>query len=101
MHEPYFSKVRNFLLQDSGSILQDDSGIPLRYFLDGQWRCYFFGRYSGTLDIFKKYSQADCQQAFANGAGELPFGTGYKWRLGESNLMLGVKQEAPRALPAQ
>jgi len=101
MHEPYFSRVRNFILQNSGSVLQDDSGIPFKFFMNGQWRCYFYGTYSGTLDIFKKYYQPDYQNAFASGSAALPFGTGYKWREGQSNLMFAVKQEAPRALPAQ
>ncbi len=59
MHETYFSNIRNFLMGKAVAVLQDDSGIPFRYFLGGGWQIYFFGRYSGTLDIFKKYYQAD------------------------------------------
>ena len=98
MHESSFSTIRSFLLDDAVSILQDDSGIPLRYFDGGRWRLYFFGRYSGVLDIFTKYHQPALQSAFQTaGAGELPFGTGYKWRKGESNLTLAVGQAPPRA----
>lgn len=103
MHEPYFSRIRTFLLTKGAAVLQDDSGIPFRFFQDGNWRCWFFGMYTGTLDIFKEYHQADLQAAFS-AAGTtlpLPFGTGYKWRKGESNLMLAVRQQAPRAEPAQ
>ena len=99
MHEPYFSKVRKFLLENSTSVLQDDSGIPLKYFQDGRWRCWFFGKYSGTLDIFKKYYQADMVKAFELSGEPLPFGTGYKWRAGASNLMLAVPQAPQRAEP--
>ena len=100
MHEPSFSTIRSFLLDDAVSILQDDSGIPLRYFDGGRWRLYFFGRYAGVLDIFTKYHQPALGEAFQRaGAGELPFGTGYKWRKGESNLMLAVGQAPPRAEP--
>jgi hypothetical protein len=62
------------------------------------WRCWFFGTYSGTLDIFAKYYQRDLHAAFAapGAAAPLPFGTGYKWRAGESNLLLAVRQQAPR-----
>lgn len=99
-HETYFSKIRTFLLEQAESVLQDDSGIPLRFFLDGNWRCWFFGSYTGTLDIFKKYFQSDMQKAFATSAVPLPFGTGYKWREGQSNLMLAVPQKVPpRAEP--
>jgi hypothetical protein len=106
LHESYFSRIRSFLLKQAISVLQDDSGIPLRFFRDGNWRLWLFGTYSGTLDIFTKYYQSDLQAAFATpgAAISLPFGTGYKWRLGESNLMLAVKQsmqptQPPAAVP--
>jgi hypothetical protein len=96
LHESYFSRIRSFLLNQAISVLQDDSGIPFRYFRDGNWRLWLFGTYSGTLDIFTKYYQSDLQAAFAapGAAVPLPFGTGYKWRLGESNLLLAVRQQA-------
>jgi hypothetical protein len=101
LHEPYFSRIRTFLLGQAASVLQDDSGIPLRFFRGGDWRLWFFGVYSGTLSIFSKYYQNDLQAAFATPAMalNLPFGTGYKWRAGESNLLLAIKQQAPKAEP--
>ena len=105
LHEPYFSRIRSFLLNYAISVLQDDSGIPFRFFRDGRWQLWLFGTYSGTLDIFAKYYQSDLQSAFATSraAAPLPFGTGYKWRLGESNLMLAIKQQAqaPASVPIQ
>jgi hypothetical protein len=105
LHEPYFSRIRSFLLNSAISVLQDDSGIPFRFFRDGRWQLWFFGTYSGTLDIFAKYYQSDLQAAYSTPgvAAPLPFGTGYKWRLGESNLMLAVKQQAqaPASAPIQ
>jgi hypothetical protein len=98
MHESSFSKIRKFLLTTSDSVLQDDSGIPLKNFLNGQWRLSFFGTYSGTLDIFKTYHQTEMTDAFV-GASRLPFGTGYKWRPGESNLTLAIRAEPPKAMP--
>lgn len=100
MHSQDFSRIRSFLLEESDAILQDDSGIPLQQFLDGRWRLRFFGVYSGVLDIFKSYHQQKLDAAFASPDGPLPFGTGYKWRPGESNLMLAVRSNPARALPA-
>jgi len=100
LHEPYFSRSRDFLLTHSVAILQDDSGIPLRYFLSsGPWQLNFFGTYTAPLDLFKKYPQPDLAAAYQSaGATPLDFGTGYKWKKGESNLMLAVRQAAaPRA----
>ncbi len=99
LHETYFSRIRNFLLSQSFSVLQDDSGIPFSFFRDGQWRCWFFGTYNGTLDIFKKYHQPELLGAFAGSAQAMSFGTGYKWRVGESNLLLAIRQEPARAEP--
>lgn len=99
LHESYFSRARDFLLTRSSAILQDDSGIPLRYFAG--WQITFFGAYTTPLEIFKKYFQPDLVQAYTV-AGPVPlaFGTGYKWKVGESNLMLAVKPaSAPRAEP--
>lgn len=100
LHEGYFSGIRKYLLDAGQSVLQDDSGLPFSVFRDGNWRCYFFGTYSGTLEIFSKYEQPELRAAFAGPSAPLPFGTGYKWRRGESNLLLAVKQFAPpRAEP--
>jgi hypothetical protein len=101
LHESYFSRIRSFLLSHAVSVLQDDSGIPFRYFRDGNWRLWLFGTYSGTLDIFTKYYQSDLQTAFAppGASAPLPFGTGYKWRLGESNLLLAVRQQRQTTAP--
>lgn len=99
MHEGYFSRIRTFLLQQALSVLQDDSGIPFKEFRTGDWRLWFFGTYSGTLNIFKKYEQAELGAAFS-GAQPLPFGTGYKWQQGQSNLLLAVRlAETPKAIP--
>jgi len=99
MHGPSFSVIREFLLRQGASVLQDDSGIPFSYFQNGEWRCYFFGAYTGTLDIFKKYHQAELDRAFRVAGVPLAFGTGYKWKVGESNLLLAIRQVPPRAEP--
>ena len=97
LHESSFSRIRGFLLGRAQSVLQDDSGMPFSFFQNGEWRLWFFGRYSGTLEIFKQYDQPILREAFQTSGAPLPFGTGYKWRLGESNLLLAVKQAPPRA----
>ncbi|MFY8215596.1 MAG: hypothetical protein ACOVMP_03240 [Chthoniobacterales bacterium] len=102
LHENYFSTVRTFLLQESRAVLQDDSGIPIRFFPPGTWNVTFFGAYSGTLDLFAKYFQKDLEEIYRSGMPVLPidFGTGYKWQLGESNLMLAVKAGITTPSPA-
>ena len=45
LHSGGFNKVRDFLLEHSATILQDDSGIPLVYFDPKKWRVQPFGHY--------------------------------------------------------
>ncbi|MEM8744138.1 MAG: hypothetical protein AAGF14_05835, partial [Pseudomonadota bacterium] len=45
MHVGGFSRVRDFVLKHSAIIVQDDSGIPLKYLSDGRWNLYPFGQY--------------------------------------------------------
>ena len=97
LHESAFSKIRGFLLAQGRSVLQDDSGIPLSFFQNGDWRVWYFGTYTGTLNLFKSYHQSKMVEAFRSSGVPLAFGTGYKWRQGQSNLLLAVKQEPPKA----
>jgi hypothetical protein len=101
MHEPYFSTVRNFLLSKSSMIVQDDSGIPLSAFVaSGPWSLNFYGAYNGTLDLFKGHVQPDLTQAYQQQhVVPLTFGTGYKFKLGESNLMIAVRQSTANVVP--
>jgi hypothetical protein len=86
-----FNIVRNLLLDQSATILQDDSGIPLAYFNPKQWRFQAFGRYVGPLNIFGAKYQERLAALFARGAIPLDFGIGYRWRKNESNLLLAQK----------
>src|SRR5262249_6326815 len=45
LHTPSFSQVRSFLLQNSATLLQDDTGVPFNYFEPAKWRLKPFGRY--------------------------------------------------------
>ncbi|HET6409830.1 MAG TPA: hypothetical protein VFG14_18210, partial [Chthoniobacteraceae bacterium] len=66
MHGDGFSKSRDFLLTNCRVIVQDDSGVPLRYFGSDRWQLRFFGRYTNTTGgIFAKYYQSDLAAAYA------------------------------------
>ena len=62
LHEGGFETVRNFLLQNSVAVLQDDSGIPVHFFAPDRWTLRFFGIYTGPIDLFKNFYQADLRQ---------------------------------------
>ncbi|RPD46460.1 hypothetical protein DNI29_15830 [Hymenobacter sediminis] len=99
MHKSYFSKVRNLVLERSNYLLQDDSGIAMKYFRPANWQFTFYGTYKRPINLFAKHYQPALTKAYtdsANPARPLPFGTGYNWRANESNLLL-----ARRASTAQ
>jgi hypothetical protein len=93
MHEDYFSQARADFLARSTSILQDDSGIPIRYFAPETWEVRCYGRYQDPIPLFSEYLQPDLRAAFQLWPdSRLPFGHGYQFRSAESNLMFAVRR---------
>jgi hypothetical protein len=90
LHSGSFSTVRNFLLANSASIIQDDSGIPLGYYSANKWRFFPFGRYAGPIDRFPGKYQQSYAELFRS-AQPMDFGIGYRWRPHESNLLLSIR----------
>ena len=95
MHRDHFSEVRNFLLERSRLLLQDDFGIPVNRFDQALWQLRLFGHYSGPIGLFANRYQSKLAQLFEQGHVEpIEFGIGYRWRPQTSNLMLAVKTDA-------
>ena len=90
LHSGNFTTVRDFLLTNSATIIQDDSGIPLAYYSTKKWRLFPFGRYLGPIDEFLGRYQ-DSYAALFRRAQPIDFGIGYRWRTHESNLLLSVR----------
>ncbi len=88
MHTDGFGAVRNFLLEHSRVIVQDDSGIPLRAF-PKNWAVRTFGRVVPHGDEFEKYNQPDLA-AVAAGNLALGFAFGYHWQKERGLLMLAT-----------
>jgi hypothetical protein len=90
--------VRSFLVDNTATLVQDDSGVPLRFLDEKSWRVTAFGRYLNPISIFsRKTYQPNMRQLFAKSAQPLDFGIGYRWRPKESNLLLAVKEPGARA----
>jgi hypothetical protein len=94
LHKNHFAKVRRILLNNSETIVQDDSGIPLAYFEQRRWRFLAFGRYHGPISVFANFYQPRMAELFQN-ANPMDFGIGYQWRKNESNLIVAQKQPPP------
>ena len=64
LFESGFATIRNFILDHSNMIVQDDSGIPLAYFDPNKWNMRFFGVYLGPIDIFKQHYQPRLRELY-------------------------------------
>ncbi len=93
LHAGNFSTVRDFLLANSATIVQDDSGIPLNDYNPKKWRFFPFGRYAGPIHEFPGRYQQSYADLFRRSQ-PMDFGIGYRWRSYESNLLLSVKLPA-------
>ncbi|MDP1583561.1 MAG: hypothetical protein Q8M18_09055 [Bradyrhizobium sp.] len=90
LHSGNFTTVRDFILANSATIIQDDSGVPLAHYDRKQWRFFPFGRYAGPIDEFPGRYQPAYADLFRRSQ-PMDFGIGYRWRTHESNLLLSVK----------
>lgn len=94
MHNESFSVVRDFLLAHSATILQDDSGIPARFFKLEDWQIHPHGRYLGPIPYYgNRYYQRQLSNLFRSHHAEpIAFGVGYRWRRNQSHLLLAKRR---------
>jgi hypothetical protein len=98
MHSEGFTKARQFVLDRSRTIVQDDSGIPLRSFRPEQWELQPYGTYIGPVAVFANRADSRLRELYRNGnPPKLAFGVGYRWRGHDSNLLVATKKSAPSA----
>ena len=90
LHSGNFTTVRDFLLANSATIIQDDSGIPLGNYNAKRWHFFPFGHYAGPIGEFPGRYQQSYAELFRR-AQPMDFGIGYRWRTRDSNLLLAVK----------
>jgi hypothetical protein len=96
LHGAEFTKVRELLLKQSRVILQDDSGIPLRFLKAPAWTVSFYGKYSKPVKDFNYGYQPDMEKAYASDphVKPLPFSFGYHWADGGASVLLAVRTGA-------
>jgi len=89
-----FHVMRNYILEQELSVLQDDSGIPYRFFKSSGWTVKLFGTYTKTIDMFKYKFQPDLQSAYEKQTTKLsvPFRIGYNVKFNETNLLFAKKK---------
>ena len=93
LFESGFATIRNFILDHSNMIVQDDSGIPLAYFDANKWNVRFFGVYLGPIDMFKQHYQPRLNELYQQtNPPPLDFGFGYRWNYKEANLSVATRK---------
>jgi len=94
LHKPDFSIMRDLILTESEAVLQDDSGIPVKYFDPQSFDIQLFGTYTQPIPLFAGSFQSDLKALYDSSktVRELPFGIGYQFQTGTSNLMLATKR---------
>ena len=100
LHTPQFSIVRDFLLAHGATVVQDDTGVPLKYLEQRTWKVQPFGRYVGPIPVFRGHFQSKLKTLFEkSGAPPIDFGIGYRWRLNESHVILALNPD-PQSPPS-
>ena len=98
MFDPKVSTAIRFVLDQSRYIVQEDSGIPLKYFEPSLWSLRFYGHYVRPISAFSQ----DYQEALASvykadkKIKPLPFGFGYYYNPVEANLMFAERRSMDR-----
>jgi hypothetical protein len=95
-----FSQIRRLLLEQSVALLQEDSGIPYRFFDSTAWHTQLYGVYRGPIQLFRNKFQQDLYQAYrTQPVKPIAFGIGYHSVPGTSNLFWAYRRDPQKALP--
>ena len=96
MHKGHFSNIRTYLLANSSTLVQDDSGIPCSFFEPEKWTLQVHGSYPGPIPLFKDFYQAKLAELYRTSKPTpLDFGIGYRHRAGESTLIVATRRPDP------
>ena len=88
MHTTYFSMIRDAILTHVSAIMQDDSGIPWRFYDQSKWDIQLYGSFSEPISMFEKYPQPDLRDAYQTSQPKpINFRIGYAR---QSNLQLSI-----------
>jgi hypothetical protein len=67
-HQKGFSQIRNYVLQISSGVVQDDTGIPFRYWDPAKWDVQLYGQYTKPYGSFRYMVQPDLRKAYSEGS---------------------------------
>ena len=92
-HNPPFTQVRDFILKNSKTVLQDDTGIAIAQFNERDWTLTPHGKYTRPINVFRGYFQPKMQELFDKGNPKpFDFSLGYRWRQGQSSMLQATRK---------
>ena len=92
MFEEGFNRIRDFILDHSKTIVQDDAGIPIANFNRDKWNIRVFGNYLGPIEIFKQHYQPKLKEVFEqSNPPPIEFNFGYRWNYKESHVIIATR----------
>lgn len=94
-HRKEFTLIRDNILGRSDLVLQEDTGIPYRYYKPEEWTVSLFGAYSTPIKIFAGYRQPDLVKAYAEEgrAKPLGFAIGYGSKRQASGMQMAIRKK--------
>ena len=93
-HKSHFSKVRNLLLNQSQRIVQDDTGVPLKFFKPETWTLEPFGRYVRPIPLFSNRYQSKMAKLFRSKARKpIKFGLGYQMHPSRTSVLVASRKK--------
>lgn len=100
LHNPGFSEVRDFLLKNSIAIVQDDTGIPIKYLSASDWQLHPYGIYIHPIRQFWYANQPKLEELYRKEhPAPLNFAVGYHW--GKPNNLLVAQRANARGAEAK
>ncbi|HBG72032.1 MAG: hypothetical protein A2W93_10810 [Bacteroidetes bacterium GWF2_43_63] len=90
MHEDKYDKIREIVLSHSKFLIQDDSGVPCRFFNKNDWNFGYYGIYTRPIPVFSHFYQEDLKKSWPQNASKLSFRFGYNE---ESNIFVATRKK--------
>jgi hypothetical protein len=95
MHYETFTTIRNTVLDKAIYLVQDDTGIPYKYFDKSKFKMELYGNYVKPVsDFSENLFQKDMAAAYTTKEfmGSLSFSLGYHWQTKDQNQMIVIKK---------
>jgi hypothetical protein len=95
MHYETFTTIRNTVLDKAIYLVQDDTGIPYKYFDKAKFKMELYGNYVKPVsDFSENLFQKELAEAYKTKefVGVLPFSLGYHWQTKDQNQMIAIKK---------